>query len=81
MCSYILTFILWISRRGLIIETSIGEPTMGSSVKHAIVTISSKRNSYISLRRLKVVGMVKVIKSNLHDLWCRCLVMGLIHIH
>ena len=25
---------------------------MGSSVKHAIVTISSNRNSYISLRRL-----------------------------
>ena len=30
---------------------------------------------------IKVVGMVKVIKSNLHDFWCRCLVMGLIHVH
>ena len=30
---------------------------------------------------VKVVGMVKVIKSNLHDFWYRCLVRGLIHIH
>ena len=30
---------------------------------------------------VKVVGTVKVTKSNLHDFWYRCLVMGLIHIH
>ena len=34
-----------------------------------------------SINGFEVVGMVKVTKSNLHDFWYRCLVMGLTHFH
>ena len=37
--------------------------------------------SVTTVHCFKVLGMVKVTKSNLHDFWYRCLVMGLIHIH
>ena len=57
-------------------------------VRQALITSPFKvrAKKVVGLRQplkihFKVVGMVKLIKSNLHDFWCRYLVLGLIHIH